>query len=104
MNDETAFYLRTLKDDDGNYLWNSNNDTIFGKEVITSPYMPSIESGKQPIIFGDLSFYWVIERKPLAIQVLNELYSNQGQIGFIGFERVDGKLIRPEAVKTIKMA
>ncbi|KRU24120.1 HK97 family phage major capsid protein [Clostridium sporogenes] len=104
MNDETAFYLRTLKDDDGNYLWNSNNDTIFGKEVITSPYMPSIESGKQLIIFGDLSFYWVIERKPLAIQVLSELYKNQGQVGFIGYERVDGKLIRPEAVKTIKMA
>lgn len=104
MNDETAFYLRTLKDDDGNYLWNSNNDTIFGKEVITSPYMPSIESGKKPIIFGDLSFYWIIERKPLAIQVLNELYSNQGQIGFIGFERVDGRLIRPEAIMTIKMA
>ncbi|MGI6560308.1 MAG: phage major capsid protein [Saccharofermentanales bacterium] len=104
MNDETAFYLRTLKDDDGNYLWNSNNDTIFGKEVHISPYMPSIESGKQPIIFGDLSFYWIIERKPLAIQVLNELYSNQGQIGFIGFERVDGRLIRPEAVRTIKMA
>lgn len=104
MNDETAFYLRTLKDDDGNYLWNSNNDTIFGKEVITSPYMPSIESGKRPIIIGDLSFYWVIERKPLAIQVLSELYKNQGQVGFIGYERVDGKLIRPEAVKTIKMA
>ena len=104
MNDETAFYLRTLKDDDGNYLWNSINDTIFGKEVITSPYMPSIESGKRPIIIGDLSFYWVIERKPLAIQVLSELYKNQGQVGFIGYERVDGKLIRPEAVKTIKMA
>jgi len=25
-------------------------------------------------------------------------------VGFIGYERVDGKLIRPEAVKTIKMA
>ena len=104
MNDETALYLRTLKDDDGNYLWNSNSDTIFGKEVIISPYMPSMESGKQPIIFGDLSFHWIIERKPLAIKVLNELYSRQGQIGFIGFERIDGKLIRPEAIKTIKMA
>lgn len=104
MNDETAFYLRTLKDDDGNYLWNPNKDTIFGKEVLISPYMPSIKSGKKPIIFGDLSFYWIIERKPLAIQVLSELYKNQGQVGFIGYEKVDGKLIRPEAVKTIKMA
>ena len=104
MNDETAFNLRTLKDDDGNYLWNPNKDTIFGKEVLISPYMPSIESGKKPIIFGDLSFYWIIERKPLAIQVLNELYSNQGQIGFIGFERVDGRLIRTKAIRTIQMA
>lgn len=104
MNDETALYLRTLKDNDGNYLWNPNNDTILGKEVIISPYMPNMESGKQPIIFGDLSFYWIIERKPLAIQVLKELYSSQGQIGFIGFERIDGRLIRPEAISTIKMA
>lgn len=28
MNDETAKILRTLKDNDGNYLWNHNNDTI----------------------------------------------------------------------------
>lgn len=104
MNDETALYLRTLKDNDGNYLWNPNNDTILGKEVIISPYMPNMESGKQPIIFGVLSFYWIIERKPLAIQVLKELYSSQGQIGFIGFERIDGRLIRPEAISTIKMA
>jgi HK97 family phage major capsid protein len=104
MNDETAFYLRKLKDEDGNYLWNPNSDRIFGREVEISPHMPSMESGEQPILFGDLSYYWIIERKPLAIQVLSELYSKDGQVGFLGFERVDGRLIRPEAVKTIKMA
>jgi len=73
-----------------NYLWNSNSDTIFGKEVIISPYMPSIESGKQPIIFGDLSFYWVIERKPLAIQGIKRTYTKiKVTVGFIGYERVD---------------
>ena len=104
MNDETAFYLRKLKDEDGNYLWNPNSDRIFGKEVEISLHMPSMESGKQPILFGDLSFYWIIERTPLTIKVLNELYSVEGQVGFLGFERVDGRLIRSEAVKTIKMA
>lgn len=104
MNDETAFYLRKLKDEDGNYLWNPNSDRIFGKEVEISSHMPSMESGKQPILFGDLSYYWIVERTPLTIKVLNELYSREGQIGFLGFERVDGRLIRPEAVKTIKMA
>lgn len=56
MNDETAFYLRTLKDANGNYLYNSVDDTILGKPVYYSNYMPSIESGKAPVAFGDFSF------------------------------------------------
>jgi HK97 family phage major capsid protein len=28
MNDETALTLRTLKDDNGNYLWRDSDDTI----------------------------------------------------------------------------
>jgi len=34
---------------------------------------------------------------------LNELYSNQGQIGFTANERLGGKLILAEAVKVLKM-
>ncbi|WP_330848035.1 phage major capsid protein, partial [Streptococcus suis] len=32
---------------------------------------------------------------------LNELYANNGQIGFLASQRVDGKLVLPEAVKTL---
>lgn len=104
MHDETAMLLRTLKDASGTPLWNSSNDTIFTKAVVTSPYMPTIEAGKNPIAFGDLSYYWVIERKPLSVTRLNELYAEQGQVGFIAYERLDGRLIRPEAIKVMKMA
>jgi HK97 family phage major capsid protein len=104
MHDETAMLLRTLKDGNGNYLWNSSNDTIFGKPVLTSLHMPTIAPGKKTILFGDLTYYWLIERQPLSIKCLSELYRNTGQIGFSAFERVDGKLIRPEAVKVLKQA
>ena len=103
MNDETAFYLRTLKDANGNYLYNSVDDTILGKPVYYSNYMPSIESGKAPIAFGDFSFYWIIQRQPLTIARLTELYAVNYETGFLGFERLDGKLIVPEAVKLIRM-
>ena len=43
MNDVTALALRKLKDADGNYLWNSNNDTILGKPVYISEFMPDVE-------------------------------------------------------------
>ena len=32
---------------------------------------------------------------------LNELYATTGQVGFLASERVDGKLILSEAVKTL---
>lgn len=104
MHDDTAMTLRTLKDSAGNLIWNAQGDTIFGKPVITSPYMPVAAAGSKPIAFGDLSYYWIIERQPLTIKRLNELYSIQGQIGFTAYERLDGRLILAEAVKVIKIA
>ena len=57
MNDETALKLRTLKDASGNYLWNHTDDTIMGKPVHISNYMPSEAAGAKPIAFGDFSYY-----------------------------------------------
>ena len=75
MNDATALALRTLKDSAGNYLWRDSDDTILGKKVIMSEYMPDAESGSKPIAFGDFSYYWVADRQGRAFQRLNELYS-----------------------------
>lgn len=103
MNDETALILRKLKDSDGNYLWNQANDTILSKPVVISNYMPSCASGPTPIAFGDLSYYWILERQPLSVKVLSELYARENRTGYAAFERIDGKLIRPEAVKLLKL-
>lgn len=103
MSDETALYLRTLKDTNGNYLWNHADNTILGKPVVYSSYMPGIESGEKAIAFGDFSYYWVIERQPLTVKVLNERYSLEGQIGFAAFERLDAKLIIPESIKLLQL-
>lgn len=103
MHDETAMMLRTLKDTAGNYLWNAANETIFGKPVVTSFNMPIVAAEAKSIVFGDLSYYWILERQCLTVKRLKELYILAGQIGFSAFERLDGKLIRPEAVKTLQM-
>ncbi|NBJ14010.1 MAG: phage major capsid protein [Dehalobacter sp. 4CP] len=104
MNDDTAMQLRFLKDSSGNPLWNHSNDSIFSKQVIISPFMPSITAGAVPIAIGDLKYYWYIQRQNLAAKVLWELFSKYGHIGIIATERVDGLLIRREAVKALKMA
>ncbi len=104
MNDETALALHTLKDDSGNYLWNPASEKLLGKTVIICNEMPGMESGSKPIAFGDFSYYWIMERVPLAIRVLREKFITKQQHGYIGVEYLDAKLIRPEAIQVMKMA
>lgn len=103
MNDETALALRTLKDKNGGYLWNHNSDTIFGKPVHISEFMPSVTPGNQPIAFGDFSHYWIVGRLPLSVRTLTECYSLQHQTGYLAYEFLDGRLTRPEAVKVLRI-
>lgn len=109
MNDSTVKAIRKLKDANGQYLWQpatgaSTPDTLLNRPIYTSAYAPVIETGKTPIAFGDFSYYWIADRQGRTFKRLNELYAKNGQVGFIASERVDGKLILPEAVKTLKMA
>ena len=98
MNDETAMTLRMLKDSAGNFLWRSTDDTIFSHTVVISNYI-----NDSTIVFGDLSYYWLIERQPLAVRPLNELYAQESCLGLAASERIDGKLVRLEAVKLFKL-
>lgn len=106
MNDSTVKLIRKLKDTTGQYLWQpaltaGNPDTILGRPVYTSTFVPEIKAGARTIAFGDLSYYWIADRQGRAFQRLNELYAVNGQIGFRATQRVDGKLILPEAVKVL---
>lgn len=103
MNDETALVLRTLKDANGNYIWNHTNDTILGKQVVICNAMPGSDAGKKPIAFGDFSYYWIVQRVPFTAKVVEELYALHQQVGYLGYEHLDGKLIRPEAIKVIQI-
>jgi len=103
MNDETALALRTIKDGSGNYIWNHANDTILGKKVYISEFMPGAETGRKPIAFGDLSYYWIVDRRPVSIRTLTEQFANVDRIGYLAYEFLDGKLIRPEAIKVMQM-
>lgn len=101
MSDETAMKLRKVKDGDGTPLWNHANDTIFGRPVAISPYM---EDASKPVLFGDLSFFWMIIRKPLSVMVLVERYADTNDIGYAANERLDSKLVRDDAVKALSLA
>ena len=108
MNDSTVKEIRKLKDGNGQYIWQPSitagePDTILNRPVKTSSYVPGLAAGAKPIAFGDFSYYWIADRQGRSFQRLNELYAVTGQIGFKASQRVDGKLILPEAIKVLQM-
>ncbi len=77
-------------------------DTILNRPVLTSAYMPEIASGNKTVAFGDFKYYWIADRQGRSFKRLNELFAVTGQVGFVATQRVDGKLILPEAVKYLQ--
>lgn len=71
--------------------------------IVISPYMPDIAAGSIPVAFGDLSYFWILERQPLSVKILTELYSRENSTGYAAYERIDGRLIRPEAVQLLSI-
>lgn len=107
LNDATIKAIRKLKDKNDQYLWQPSlvagtPDTILGRPVVTSAYMPGIAAGAKTIAFGDFSYYWIADRQGRSFKRLNELYAANGQVGFLGSQRVDGKLVLPEAIKVLQ--
>ena len=108
MNDSTMRYIRKLKDTTGQFLWQKalhegEHETLLGKPIYHSPFAPEVAAGAKPILFGDLSYYWIGDRKGITFRRLNERYADTGQVGFLASKRLDGKLILPEAIKCLQM-
>lgn len=103
MNDETVLTLKKLKDDAGNYLWRGSDDTVMGKPVMITEYMPNAETGSKPILFGDFSYYWIVKRSPATVKMLWELFALNSQIGYLAHELIDGRLVRRDAVKALQI-
>lgn len=69
---------------------------------MTSDCMPEIAAGAKSIAFGDFSYYWIADRQGRSFKRLGELFAPTGQVGFLGSQRVDGRLVLGEAVKVLQ--
>ena len=108
MNDQTIAAIRKLKDGNGMYMWQpaltaGEPDRLLGYPVHTSQFMPTIAAGAKTIAFGDFSYYNIGDRGSRSLGELRELFAGNGMVGFLAKERVDGKLVLPEAVQCLQM-
>lgn len=103
INDKNIAAIRKLKDNNGAYIWQPSAqagepDRLFGYPVYTSAYAP-----ENAIAFGDYKYYNIGDRGTRSFKQLVELFAGNGMIGYVAKERVEGKLILPEAVQILKL-
>ena len=100
----------TMADTANRPLWAVNTavgqaDTFMGFPIYTSPDLAVVAASAKSGIFGDIRRGYMIRRvNGFSLQRQNELYSANGQVGFRGFERVDGRVVLADAMRVLQNA
>ncbi len=97
MSRATRTAIRLLKDGDGKYLLNQDATTkwgytLFGKPVYVSENMDDVATGKNAVIYGDLSGLAVKLSEDMEVQVLREKFATQHAIGVVAWMEFDAKV------------
>lgn len=105
----TLWSIRLFKDSMNRPLWQPFGGEnlpgqIYGRPYITMPDIDEIGANKYPIILGDFKYYMIVDRVSMVMRKLEELYAEQGLIGFISRMRVGGDILMPEAFRVLKCA
>ena len=106
MNDATLKYLRKLVigASDDRPLWQPSMiqgepATIEGFRYIINQDMPNIGTGLKSVAFGDFSKYIIRTVGSITLRRLDERYAELLLVGFLAWQRADGRLLNVNAVK-----
>jgi HK97 family phage major capsid protein len=110
LNGTSIAAVRLMKDSQGRYLWQESlaegqPATLLGRPVVEAVDMGDVEANAFPIAYGDFgSAYRIYDR--VGLSILRDPYSVQteGLVRFHGRKRVGGGVVRPEAIRKLKMA
>lgn len=101
--------IRKLKDGEGQYIWQPGGQAgqpnmLLGRPFMMSEYVSNtFTSGLYVGIIGDFSFFWIADALGMSIQVLNELYAEANQVGYIARLECDGMPVLEEAFARVKL-
>jgi HK97 family phage major capsid protein len=108
MNRKTLGYIRTLKDGDGNYLWQPDfgqrqGGTLLGYDIVEAEDMPDIASNALSVGFGNFkAAYQIVDR--MGIRVLRDPYTEKGFVKLYTTKRVGGDALDFDAAKFMKFS
>lgn len=102
--------IRTMKDGQGQYLWQPGFQAGVPTLLAGYPYtiavdMPTIATGNKPILFGDFrQGYLIVDRLEMQVQTNPYSSMDSGMVQFVGRRRVGGQVIVKEALSTLTIS
>lgn len=103
LHDSTLKVLRKIKDTQGRPIFvpgyeqgspGGAPDRLLGRPICISQEMPTMAANAKSILFGDLREYVIREVMDLTLfRMADSKYIENGQIGFVAFNRQGGNLI-----------
>lgn len=98
MSDASMLVVSLLKDGEGRYLMQpdltqAGGYRLRGYPIVVNSNMVDMSANAVSVLFGDTSFYYIRNVQGVQLVRLNELYAENGQVGFLAFSRHDGGLI-----------
>jgi HK97 family phage major capsid protein/HK97 family phage prohead protease len=109
MNRKTLGALRMLKDGNGRFIMvdpisEGMPATLLGRPIVEAIDMPDVAANANPILFGDLSGYRIVDR--IGLSVLRDPYtlSDTGQVKFTAYRRTGGDVSHPDRFIKLKVA
>lgn len=106
---DAVLQLALIKDGNGNYIWRESirvgePDRLLNLPINISEYAPNtFTTGLYVGLLGDFSYYWIADALNMQVQVLNELYAETNQVGYIGRMEVDAMPVLGEAFARVKL-
>ena len=102
--------LVATPDSTGAPLWNPSvaagaPDTFAGIPIYTHPNLAAVGANAKSAIVGDFNrAYWIRQVNGIYMQRQNELHSDNGQVGFRCYTRLDGKVVLADALRIVAFA
>jgi len=103
LHDQSLKQLRKLKDGQGRPIfvpgYEQGNpggapDRLMGRPILISQEMPVMAANAKSVLFGDMKSYMIREVMDLTLfRMADSKYIENGQIGFVAFNRQGGNLI-----------
>ncbi|WP_030744460.1 phage major capsid protein [Streptomyces sp. NRRL F-5135] len=103
----TELFISTIKDANGQYYWQPSTqagrpNTFLGYAIENQEDIAALAAGARVAAFGDFnSAYRIYDRQGMTVKVLDQLYAEDGMIGWKIRARVGGDVVRPQALRLL---